>query len=278
MGKPARIRFAIETVDANRLEGTAADSGCAESIPTMPAAGNPTPRRVSRAASRSSARASRPESVPSDHPSRAAASFRDRPARWHSTTGRRYFSGRLRIASSRIVSRSASKDGRVLGFWPNRGLLGGHPAGCGPAGLEGHPAGHSVKPRPQPVGWARPIGLEGENEKRGLEGILGVLPGREHSATRAEYHRPVPMQKGAKRDFVVVVAEPAEQFAIGGAVGVVRQPGHLVQGRAEGQHAMPSGGFSTGYSRRAPRAYTFSMAGKRLRIGTGISVGFLRWP
>jgi hypothetical protein len=69
----------------------------------------------------------------------------------------------------------------------------------------------------QPVPHHRPRRdarrLPDENEKGGLEGILGVVVAQQ-AAAHAPHHRPVPLDEGSKGRFVVMFDETAEQFTV----------------------------------------------------------------
>jgi hypothetical protein len=84
------------------------------------------------------------------------------------------------------------------------------------AGFERGPAGDAVEPRSDPIVWSDGIRLHGENEERRLKGVFRVLSAREHSPADPEYHRPVPANEFRERILVVRVAEPHDQFAVGG--------------------------------------------------------------
>src|SRR5262249_43482163 len=49
------------------------------------------------------------------------------------------------------------------------------------------------------------------NEKRGLKGILGVLPIHEHAPADPQHHRPMAVHQGFKRVFIAIVDESAEE-------------------------------------------------------------------
>jgi hypothetical protein len=113
--------------------------------------------------------------------------------------------------------------------------------GVGPAGLQRRLAGDPV----QPVGDLLPrrdgLGLRGEDEEGGLEGVLGVVVAEQASA-HAPDHRPVPFDERGEGGLVAALDEAAEQLAVAEARAVAqrRRPKLFdhAGGRA-GRHAPP---------------------------------------
>lgn len=101
---------------------------------------------------------------------------------------------------------------RRWSHWDERLVLPprGGPRPC----LEGGPIGDAVEPAPQRRRLADRAGLAGENEERGLEGVLGVGLVAEYTAADLQHHRPVPAQHGTESGLILVDMEPAEQLPI----------------------------------------------------------------
>jgi hypothetical protein len=61
--------------------------------------------------------------------------------------------------------------------------------------------------------------LAGEDQERGLEGILGRVPVAEDPPTHAEDHRAVTPQQGCERAFLPIRRESGQQLAVGESLG-----------------------------------------------------------
>ena len=84
----------------------------------------------------------------------------------------------------------------------------------GPAGAQGGPAGHAVKPVAQDGARGERSGLAGQDEEGGLEGVLGVGLVAQHGPADVEHHRPVPVQQGVEGGLVLPGVEPPEEFVV----------------------------------------------------------------
>jgi hypothetical protein len=63
--------------------------------------------------------------------------------------------------------------------------------------------------------WHDGCGLASEDEKRGLEGVLGILMIGQDAAAYTPDHRPMPPYKGLEGGFVPLFDEAAEEFPVG---------------------------------------------------------------
>src|SRR5262249_34965454 len=95
-------------------------------------------------------------------------------------------------------------------------------------------------------------GLADEHQKRGLEGVVGVVGIAEDAATHAQDHRPMPADQGRERALVPPRNEALQQLAVAQPAAIAQQKGltqmlqHAIQlaGRhvalsLPGQHLSP---------------------------------------
>src|SRR5262249_54686399 len=75
--------------------------------------------------------------------------------------------------------------------------------------------GDAVQPVRHHRWWHNGCGLASEDEKRGLEGVLGILMVGQDAAADTPDHRAMPPHKGREGGFVALVDEAAEEFPIG---------------------------------------------------------------
>jgi hypothetical protein len=127
-------------------------------------------------------------------------------------------SSQFLIKNSELVNQIA---GLVRAFTRPRfgggGFVVSSAARC-PLNLPRHPTGNTHQPASHGWGRARRPEPRRENQKNGLERVLGRTRARE-PVTDAVHHRTVPMNEFGERVLVPLVREPGEQFAIGGGCG-----------------------------------------------------------
>src|SRR5262249_49305293 len=82
------------------------------------------------------------------------------------------------------------------------------------SGLERDPVGDAVQPARQRVVLAERVQALDEQEERGLEGVLRVLPLRQYPPADAVDHRPVPPQQGREYRFVPLPQTAFHEVAI----------------------------------------------------------------
>jgi hypothetical protein len=83
-------------------------------------------------------------------------------------------------------------------------------AGGGRPDARGVPPGDLMEPRPERAGQRESARLAGEDEERGLEGILGGLLVAKGTATDPEHHRPVALDQCGKRELRLLAITPGE--------------------------------------------------------------------
>src|SRR5262245_13694147 len=81
-------------------------------------------------------------------------------------------------------------------------------------GFQRHPARHAVKPAGKRMLLANSSELTGKEQKRRLEGVLGILGVLQGPPTDAVHHRPVPTHERFKRGLVALVEETPDQLAV----------------------------------------------------------------
>jgi hypothetical protein len=81
----------------------------------------------------------------------------------------------------------------------------------------------AVQPVRHHSSWHHGCGLASEDEKRGLEGVLGILMVGQDAAADTPDHRAMPPHKGLEGGFVPLFDEAAEEFPIGRSDQVVLQ-------------------------------------------------------
>ena len=182
-----------------RPAGTAADADPLARAAAVRPAASATPRRARRTRRSLRASASRPETVPSFQSSSRAASPLLRPWRQHITNGARSFAGRRDTSSSRIActSRSAASAGGPGGASRPSGRARARAPLLAPR-PQRHAVGDAVQPGGDRVTLADRRGLAGEDEERGLEGVLGVLLLTQHVAADAPNKPAVALQQGSE--------------------------------------------------------------------------------
>ena len=114
-----------------------------------------------------------------------------------------------------IPGRSSGTESVDLGGSDRTGAdLVHHAPSFGPSRLPRDAARDAVQPRPDALRRARGVRLARQDEERGLERVLGVVPPGKRPATGREHHRPVAPDKFGKRPFVSTETEPGEQFGV----------------------------------------------------------------
>ncbi len=105
-------------------------------------------------------------------------------------------------------------------------------AGDAGPGLGAVRSAHAIQPGGEPVGVAEGVGLAGQDEEGGLEGVLGEVAVGEELPAEAQDHRAVPGHQrgegGLGVGLVAAVAEAFDELAIGERGG-----GAAVEQRAE---------------------------------------------
>ena len=79
-----------------------------------------------------------------------------------------------------------------------------------------HPVGDPVEPAPQHLPVADGAGLAGEDQKRGLEGVLSVVGIVQYAPADAQYHRPVRPHDGLECSLIAVRHESLQQPPLAG--------------------------------------------------------------
>jgi hypothetical protein len=109
------------------------------------------------------------------------------------------------------------------------GLWAGHVLGLGrtsfvsPSTGDRRPGARSrtecdlMQPRAQRIPHPKSAGFPYQDEESGLEGILRIMRVGQHSATDAQHHRPVPLDKERERLFggkIPIGGEPFQELAV----------------------------------------------------------------
>ena len=164
-------------------------------------------------------------------------------------TGMRYRSG-SRDTSSWSVSNSSrqmsSRSGRLvssIGSSPmpsDVGALMLAPALITHPRLARSSKGHTVQPVPEQLRLMDRAGPSGQNQERGLKGVLGGVPVADDMLAHAEYHRPVPANQDREGDFRHLVAirdESRQQLTVAQLCGRFRVQQSLAMKRRRPQFA-----------------------------------------
>jgi hypothetical protein len=80
---------------------------------------------------------------------------------------------------------------------------------------DGNAISNSIKPVTQEVAFPKAACLTNEDEKRGLEGILGIVDIAEQAPAQGQHHRSVPGEKDFKRRFVAALGKSFQELVIG---------------------------------------------------------------
>src|SRR5262245_51020084 len=75
-------------------------------------------------------------------------------------------------------------------------------------------AGDAVKPRSEPIRLPQMCGLADQQQKRRLEGVLGILSVPQQPPTNAENHRPITPHQDGKCLLVSMTAELSQELTV----------------------------------------------------------------
>ncbi|HZY83624.1 MAG TPA: hypothetical protein VFE78_02225, partial [Gemmataceae bacterium] len=120
------------------------------------------------------------------------------------------------------------------------------PDGC-PCGVECRVMRDPVQPVRDHSFWHDGRGLASEDEKRGLEGVLGILMVGQDAAAYTPDHRAMPPHKGREGACVPLFDEAAEEFPIGRSRLVLLQDNSTKMLDGISRHRSPSTRLSSAF-------------------------------
>jgi hypothetical protein len=105
----------------------------------------------------------------------------------------------------------------------------------------------AVQPVRHHSSWHDGCGLASEDEKRGLEGVLGILMVGQDAAAYTPDHRAMPPHKGREAGVVALFDEAAEEFPIGRSGPVLLQDNSTKMLDGISRHGSPSTRLSSAF-------------------------------